>query len=156
MNDIITAVDGELKTTSKIIADVFGRVHRNVMRDIELLDCSAEFSALNFEQSEYSTARGKTYKCYTMTEDGFYFLCMGFSGKKAAKWKESFITTFKQMREGFLNIDAEMTKLSKQGEELKRLGGEWSRFGHQINKEKKAHDKSVIELIDKVQFKLDV
>ena len=156
MENIITTVDGQLKTTSKIIADVFGKVHKNVIADIEKLDCSEEFSRLNFQRSEYNTVRGKNYKCYNMTEEGFYFLCMGFRGKKAAKWKESFITTFKQMRDGFLNVDAEMTKLSKQGEELKRLGGEWSRFGHQINKEKKAHDKSVIELIDKVQFKLDV
>ena len=156
MNGMITSVDGQLKTTSKIIADVFGKVHRNVMRDIELLDCSHEFSTLNFEQSEYSTARGKTYKCYNMTEEGFYFLCMGFTGKKAAKWKESFIETFKQMREGFLIVDAEMTRLSKQGKEIKQLGSDWSKFGHQINAQKKAHDKSVVELISKVQFKLDL
>tara|TARA_R110000824_G_scaffold316945_1_gene504178 strand:+ start:1306 stop:1551 length:246 start_codon:yes stop_codon:yes gene_type:complete len=81
---------------------------------------------------------------------------MGFTGKKAAEWKESFIDTFKQMRDGFLNVDSEMTKLSNQGKEIKRLGSDWSKFGHQINKQKKAHDKSVAELINKVQFKLDI
>ena len=116
--DIVKSENGKLSTTSKIICDAFGKVHRNVIRDIELLDCSDEFRVLNFERSFYTSPQNKRISCYNITEDGFYFLCMGFSGKKAAKWKESFITTFKQMREGFLNVDAEMTKLSKQGEEF--------------------------------------
>ena len=47
-----------------------------------------------------------------------------------------------------------MTRLSNQGKEIKKLGSEWSSFGHMINKQKKAHDKSVNALVDKVQLKL--
>jgi Rha family phage regulatory protein len=154
MNSIVTLDKGKLTTSSKIISDVFGKVHRNVMRDVELLECSDQFRALNFEQSEYVTERGKTYKCFNMTRDGFVFLCMGFTGKKAAEWKEKYISAFNEMEKGLLNVDAEMTKLSNQGKQIKELGSEWSKFGHQINKQKKAHDKSVLELVDKVQLKL--
>jgi Rha family phage regulatory protein len=154
MSSIVLLDKERLTTTSKIVSDVFGKVHRNVMRDIEQLDCSDEFRALNFEQSEYKTERGKVYKCHNMTKDGFYFLCMGFTGKKAAKWKEAFIGAFNEMEKGLLNVDSEMTRLSNQGKQLKQLGSEWSKFGHDINKQKKAHDKSVLELVDKVQLKL--
>jgi len=156
MDSIVTLDKGQLTTSSKIVSDVFNKVHRNVMRDIQLLECSDKFRALNFEQSEYLTTRGKTYKCYNMTRDGFAFLCMGFTGKKASKWKEKYIAAFNEMEKGLLNVDAEMTKLSKQGDELKRLGSDWSKFGHDINKQKKAHDKSVNELMDKVQLKLGI
>ena len=126
------------------------------MRDIGLLECSDKFREINFEQSDYVTERGKTYKCFNMTRDGFTFLCMGFTGKKAAQWKEKYISTFNEMEKGLLNVDAEMTRLSNQGKKIKKLGSEWSNFGHQINKQKKQHDKSVNELISKVQYKLDL
>lgn len=155
MNDIILQSGSKLTTTSKIVSDVFSKVHRNIIRDIENLDCSDDFREHNFEQSFYVTPQNKKLKCFNITKDGFYFLCMGFTGKKAAKWKEAFISTFNQMEKGLLNVDAEMTRLSNQGKELKQLGSEWSKFGHQINKQKKEHDKSVSALIDSVQGKLD-
>ena len=155
MVDLLVLHKGIPMVSSKKVADKFGKVHRDVIRAIKELDCSDEFRLRNFAHSSYTSPQSKVLKCFDITEDGFYFLCMGFTGKKAAKWKESFISTFKQMRLGLLNVDAEMTRLSNQGKELKKLGSDWSKFGHDINKQKKAHDKSVNELIDKVQIKLD-
>lgn len=146
----------EVRTTSKIVADVFGKAHRKVCRDIEKLECSEEFHKANFGRSEYTTDRGKTYKCYTITRDGFSFLCMGFTGSKAAKWKESYINAFNSMENGMLNIDARMQKLSIEGDKIKEAGKEWSALGHEINTQKKLHLKKVNELIDQVQFKLDI
>ena len=156
MNELVKSEKGKLSTTSKIVSDVFSKVHRNIMRDIEALECSEEFRAHNFEQSYYLTSQNKKLKCYNITKDGFYFLCMGFTGKKAAKWKESFIATFNEMEKGLINVDAEMTRLSNQGKELKMLGSEWSKFGHEINSQKKIHKEAVDNLINKVQFKLEL
>ena len=155
MNDLVKNNNGELLTTSKIIADVFGKAHRKVIRDINELDCSEGFRATNFGQSSYTSPQNKVLKCFDITRDGMVFLCMGFTGKKAAVWKEKYISAFNEMEKGLLNVDSEMTRLSNQGKDLKRLGSDWSKFGHDINKQKKAHDKSVCELIDKVQGKLD-
>jgi len=155
MNDLVKINNGELMTTSKIISDVFGKSHRKVTRDINELDCSDEFRAANFGQSSYTSPQNKVLKCFDITRDGMVFLCMGFTGKKAAVWKEKYISAFNEMEKGLLNVDSEITRLSNQGKELKRLGSDWSKFGHDINKQKKAHDKSVGELIDKVQGKLD-
>jgi Rha family phage regulatory protein len=83
--------------TSNELAKVFGKTHNNVIRDIEDLGCSPEFSLLNFEQSSYRAGNGQTYKNYHITRDGFAFLAMGFTGKKAAQFKEAYIQAFNQM-----------------------------------------------------------
>ena len=41
-----------LTTTSRKVAEVFGKRHDNVLRDIENLGCSDNFRKLNFEVSE--------------------------------------------------------------------------------------------------------
>ncbi len=155
MNDLVKKNNGELITTSKIIGDVFGKSHRKVIRDISELDCSDEFRAANFGLSSYTSPQNKVLKCFDITESGFYFLCMGFTGKKAAKWKESFIDTFEAMKKGLDNFDARATQLSLEGKSIAEMGKEWSRFGHAVNKQKKAHDESVNALIDDVQLRLD-
>ena len=156
MNALVTSDNGKLLTTSKIIADVFGKAHRDVVRALENIECSPEFRAANFAQSSYTSPQNKTLKCFNITRDGFSFLCMGFTGKKAVEWKEKYISTFNEMEKGLLNIDAEITRISIEGNNLKALGREWSKFGHEINKGKKIHDASVVALMDKVQFKLDL
>ena len=155
MTSIVTLDKGKLTTSSKIVSDVFGKVHRNVMRDIDNLECSENFKALNFEQSSYTSSQRKVYKCFNITRDGFVFLCMGFTGKKAAEWKEKYISAFNEMEKGLLNVDSEITRLSNKSKDLKALGSEWSKFGHEVNRQKKEHDKSVAALVDKVQYKLD-
>ena len=54
-----------------------------------------------------------------------------------------------------INIDAKMTQLARQGDNLKKLGSEWSKFGHDISREKKKHTAEVNELVSKVQMKLE-
>lgn len=87
--------------SSKTIADHFGKSHKNVLRDIESLECSEEYRRLNFEPSNYTVKSGRnttrTFKCYNLTKDGFVFLAMGFTGKKAAMFKEAYINAFNKM-----------------------------------------------------------
>lgn len=84
--------------SSRKVADVFGKQHDNVLRDIRSLDCSKEFSLLNYEESNYKI-RGKRYPEYLMTKDGFTFLVMGYRGKKAAVFKETYIAKFNEMKD---------------------------------------------------------
>lgn len=92
-------------TTSLIVAKVFGKEHKNVLRDIESLSCSESFRVLNFEQTPYvHPQNGQTYKMYTMTKDGFSFLVMGYTGEKAGEFKERFINEFNR-REAMLKSD---------------------------------------------------
>lgn len=92
-------------TTSLIVAEVFGKEHRNVLRDIENLSCSDDFRMLNFEHTPYTHPQnGQTYRMYEMTKDGFSFLVMGYTGEKAGKFKEDFINEFNK-REALLKSD---------------------------------------------------
>lgn len=53
MNELITIKKDEAVTTSLIIANQFNKHHDNVIAGIRRLDCSAEFTALNFKESGY-------------------------------------------------------------------------------------------------------
>ena len=86
-------------TTSRDVAAKFEKPHNDVLKAIRALDCSPEFSLGNFSQSDYVTDRGKKYPQYLMTRDGFTFLAMGFTGPKAARFKELYIAEFNRMEE---------------------------------------------------------
>ena len=93
----ISVIDGQLTTTSRDIAVCFSRRHADVLERIRKLDCSHDFNARNFPLVEYIDAKGETRTEYRITRDGFSFLCMGFTGAKAALWKERYISTFNEM-----------------------------------------------------------
>lgn len=96
----VALINGQPTTTSRNIADTFVRSHRNVVQRIKQLDCSPEFRSANFSAHSYIDPQNKqTYTEYNITRDGFAFLCMGFTGAKAAQWKEKYINTFNRMAE---------------------------------------------------------
>ena len=100
MHDIVLAVtNGLITTTSRQIAEHFRKQHGHVCRAISNLECSAEFRQSNFGSANYIDEQGKPRQEYTLTRDGFVFLCMGFTGKEAALWKERYIAAFNQMEE---------------------------------------------------------
>lgn len=86
-------------TDSRIVAKCFKKRHADVIRDIEMLDCSADFRERNFALSSYRSEQNKKMPMYAMTFDGFIFLAMGYRGKKAAQLKESYIAAFNQMEQ---------------------------------------------------------
>ena len=90
-------VKGKAMATSKAVANFFGKRHDNVLQAVEDLDCSPEFSALNFQVAKYRNEQGKMRPMYRMTRNGFTFLVMGFRGKKAATYKEAYIAQFNEM-----------------------------------------------------------
>ncbi|MGT3941417.1 Rha family transcriptional regulator [Escherichia coli] len=97
----IAIVDGQAVTSSLAVADFFSKRHDDVLKKIRILDCSPEFCARNFAETSISVNQpnGGTRKlpCYQITRDGFAFLAMGFTGKRAARFKEAYINAFNQM-----------------------------------------------------------
>ena len=89
--------NGRAFCSSLQVAEEFGKRHDNVLRDIENLDCSKEFNALNFECVKYKDSKGEKRPMFFMTKDGFTFLVMGYRGKKAAGFKEAYIRRFNDM-----------------------------------------------------------
>lgn len=116
MTDLVfLGQDGRLVTTSLKVAEVFGKVHAKVMRDIEKLDCSNEFTIANFGKRTFKTEQGNEYPMYEITKDGFVFLVMGYTGKKAAEFKEAYIKKFNEME---AKLKSQQTKQLSAAESL--------------------------------------
>ena len=88
-----------LATTSLKIAEVFGKLHKHVIRDIEAHISQNWFNESNFGLVDYKDKKGELRKMYILDEKFTTFLIMGFTGKEAAKWKLLYIDEFHRMRE---------------------------------------------------------
>lgn len=96
--DAVTLKDGHPITTSLAVAEVFGKQHSHVLRDIRELECSDKFRLSNFGQSSYINQQGKAQPLYDIQEDGWMMLVMGFNGPEAARIKEAYIAAFNEMK----------------------------------------------------------
>lgn len=97
MCDLVEIENGQAVTDSVKVAEVFGKQHYNVLRDIQekiLPNISKEFNALNFELVNYQDAKGEYRPKYRMTRDGFTMVAMGYTGPKAMNFKEQYIRAF--------------------------------------------------------------
>ncbi len=97
----ITVINGQVVTSSVAIADYFLKRHDDVLKKIRTLECSPGFHARNFAEMFIDVTVGngavRRTPAYQITRDGFAFLAMGFTGKRAARFKEAYITAFNQM-----------------------------------------------------------
>ena len=110
MNNIVLIKNQSAITTSILVAEKFERNHRDILRAIKKLDCSSDFTERNFTLSEYEDSTGRKLPMYQMTKDGFIFLVMGFTGSKAAKFKEDYINAFNEMLDYINNEQKQLYK----------------------------------------------
>lgn len=84
-----------------LVAEKFGKEHRNVMQSIKQFISSAENPAvLNmFVENSYIASNGKENPMYVMNRDGFTLLAMGFTGQKALQFKLDYISAFNKMEQ---------------------------------------------------------
>lgn len=99
MNNLVYLKNDEPVCSSLQVAEKFGKRHAHVIERIEKIieNDSTENSAQCFKASIYKDSTGKSNKMYVMNRDGFTFLVMGFTGKKANEWKWQYIKAFNQM-----------------------------------------------------------
>lgn len=103
MNDLVIVKNGKPICNSLMVAEKFEKRHADVIRSIQNLECSVDFTERNFALSEYKDPTGRNQPMYEMTRDGFSILCMGFTGKEAMVWKEKYISAFNAMEETIKN-----------------------------------------------------
>lgn len=117
MNELIPMIterDGIPVTTSRAVAECFGKQHAHVIRAIEdtieqLAEsknglshsktgrAASEFADKNFLPVSLPDAQGKPRPAYLLTRDGFTLLAMGFTGTKALQFKVAYINAFNRM-----------------------------------------------------------
>lgn len=105
-------------TDSLTVAEVFGKSHDNVMRDIrqqiEKLNEAGEveWGVLNFEETQYQHPQNKQwYTKFNMTEDGFAIVAMSYVTVESMKMKVKFLEEFKRMREELSKPRLPQTKI---------------------------------------------
>ena len=108
---MITERDGVPVTTSRVVAEQFGKQHKHVLRDIEVLLeqlrthstepnfglSTADFAEKNFLPITYRDSTGRELPSYLLTRDGFTLLAMGFTGARALQFKVAYINAFNRM-----------------------------------------------------------
>ena len=101
MNEIVfRGANDHAVTSSLLIAEKFGKEHKNVMQSIRnLIGGTAENSAIAemFSESTYFNEQNKEQPMFLMNRDGFTLLAMGFTGKKAMQFKLEYIKAFNSM-----------------------------------------------------------
>lgn len=102
MNTLVTIDHDRIVTDSQTLAKTFEKQHRTVLRAFDNLKCSDDFRLHNFVQSEFLDSQGKAHRQLTMTKNGFAMLAMGFTGPRAAAFKEAFINEFDRMAEALV------------------------------------------------------
>ena len=90
----LVSSNGQIFANTLDIAKVFGKEHKNVLAKIRSFSTRA---GLNFKPSSYIGDDNTNQPMYEMNRDGFAFLAMGFTGKKAEDWKLDFIDAFNLM-----------------------------------------------------------
>lgn len=94
-------------TSSRMVAQRFGKRHSDVIRAINNVEVSSNFRENNFMLTQICVdmpnGGTRTEHEYVMTKNGFVFLVMGFTGREAAKFKEAYIGAFDAM-------EAELTR----------------------------------------------
>jgi phage regulator Rha-like protein len=133
------------------------------MVTIEKMSCSDDFRGRNFSASSYVSSQNKTLPSYEMTKDGFCFLCMGFTGDKAAQFKEAYIEAYNQMELSIATYSLrapksmeELNVVSKQIEELKEVGSFHGKGLASYKKKKIKIDETFKIALDTAQLVLNI
>ncbi|WP_010499942.1 Rha family transcriptional regulator [Paenibacillus elgii] len=117
-NDLVFVEDERIMTDSLRVSEIFGKEHKHVLRDIDAIitklntpviiegildelstEQNKKFSRSNFGLSEFISDRGKKYRKFNMTEEGFAMVVMGYTDVKAMTAKVRFINEFNRMKE---------------------------------------------------------
>ena len=95
-------IEGRPVTSSRIVAEYFGKRHNDVLRGIRDLiekntDLSKSFIARE-EQIETGNGASRSNPVFLMDQKGFCILAMGFTGAKALEFKCAFYDEFERMK----------------------------------------------------------
>ena len=109
MNELVFLKDKQALTTSLKVAEYFDKEHKNVLAAIENSITQLGGMLKNqhtppFTKTTYTNEQnGQKYPMYLLNRDGFMFVVMGFTGKKAAELKWNYIQAFNAMEQKLLN-----------------------------------------------------
>lgn len=97
----IVSMDGQLVTDSRDVAEMIGKEHKNLLRDIkgyaEILDGSNLSSANFFITNTYTNSQNKEMPCYLLTRKGCDMVANKMTGEKGVLFTAAYVTKFEEM-----------------------------------------------------------
>ena len=156
MNNLVEMVNGEARTTSNLIGEEFGVAHKELLRKLDNL--AVEISPMRFNKMYLKgtkEVRGRSYKNYSITRDGYMFLVMNISTKTANTKKLAFIDAFNEMEGHIIGSPTFMDKINDAIKMLEDDGEKASAFATGLNawkKIKKQRESEVKKLINQAQL----
>ena len=91
-------------TDSVKVAQVFCKMHKNVLKSIRNLAAQNLAAKSWFHEITYLDGRGQTQPMFLMNRDGFSLLAMSLTGEKALQFKVGFIQQFDAMEAALKEI----------------------------------------------------
>jgi len=110
--DIVHINKKEVYTTSKIIAEMLGVVHKDLLRTIDVIVLRQKNNGLasplkfpqKFIETKFTNKMNRTFKMYELNEQAYMKLAMHLKGyEKAEKVQDSIIEAFSLMKQALLN-----------------------------------------------------
>ncbi|ETE99582.1 Rha family transcriptional regulator [Bacillus thuringiensis] len=117
-NELVFENNGEVITDSLMIAETFGKEHKNVMVDIrkvidaleelkdaeEIQELGINMGALRFQHTQYTHPQNKqVYAKYLLNFDAFMLVTMSYTTQKAMLIKIKYINEFNRMKDHIQN-----------------------------------------------------
>ncbi|MDY7224675.1 Rha family transcriptional regulator [Halalkalibacterium halodurans] len=100
----ILTQDGKLLVDSRGVAQMTGKRHADLIRDIdgykEILDQNENLRSDSFfVESSYKSGTGKSYRCYLLTRKGCDMVANKMTGEKGVLFTAAYVTQFEEMEQ---------------------------------------------------------
>lgn len=101
MKELVFVENNEVVTDSLTIAEMFGKDHGNVLKDIrkQVEYAGEEFAQVNFYSGSYLDKNNQSRPKFNLTEDAFALVVFSYNTKEAVQTKIKFIQEFRRMKE---------------------------------------------------------
>lgn len=107
--------NGTLLVDSREVAEMTGKEHKNLLRDIkgyiEVLESSKLSSQKFFIESTYKNSQNKEQPCYMLSRKGCDLVANKMTGEKGILFTAQYVTKFEEMEFSLINP---ISKLSKE------------------------------------------
>lgn len=154
VSEFVFMEGNQVVTDSLTMAQMFGKEHKNVIRDIEvqlekLIEANeTEWGQLNFEPTQYQHYQNKQwYPKFNLTEDAFAIVAMSYITPEAMKMKIKFLQEFKRMKEHIQELQQQPISIEDaviySMTELKQLKTRQDHTDEELNKMKHLVDNEV-------------
>ncbi|KNF09852.1 phage regulatory protein, rha family [Gottschalkia purinilytica] len=147
MNNLINIQNQqeELTLSSREVAEMVGKRHDNLIRDIEnyvkYLTNSKLRASDFFVESTYVDSKGEKRPCYEVTRKGCEFIAHKLTGQKGSVFTATYINRFHEMEDAVIDQQKKIIDLTKQQEVEARL-----------NNSKVRQAKILLQIAEKVQI----